>query len=153
MAKKGFWRTAGNLFLPIGWIGGEIDEIKNSTQVIINSIKRLFTRDVPERSETFEEAITRLGLSEEDVRQTIRNYSFYARIFLLIGIALFCYAFYLLFAYFSITGCLIALAATGFCLVQFFRYDFWVYQMKQRKLGISFSEWKKHLLGRGRSST
>ena len=153
MANRGFWKSAGNLFLPIGWLGGEIDEVKNSTRTIANSVKRLFVRDVPERSETFEEAMTRLGLSEEDVRHTIRNYSIYAMIFLLLGIALFAYAFYLLFAHFTITGWLIALAATGFCLVQFFRYDFWVFQMKQRRLGITFNEWKSHLLGGKGSST
>lgn len=148
MAKRGFFKTTGSLFLPIGWLGGEVTDLKRSNRTIVNTIKGLFVKETPpENPETFDQAVARMELTEEDIKKTINTYSTYALIFILIALALFAYAFYLLFAYGSITGWLISLAATGFCLIQFFRYDFWAYQMKERRLGITFDEWKKHILG------
>jgi len=36
---------------------------------------------------------------------------------------------------------LTSLAITSLCLNNYFRYSFWLFQMKHRKLGCSFKEW------------
>ena len=141
MAK--FWKT----FLPIGWLYGEYVDLKNFNKSMLDAIKRLFIKEAPERKESFEQAMTRLNLTNDDVIRTARNYRWYAIIFLLLGIILFSYAFYLLFAYFSITGWLLALGATTLCLTYAFRFDFWAYQMRMRKLGVTANEWLQSILG------
>jgi len=143
----GFFKSAAKTFLPIGWLHGEYEDVKNQNKTIVNTIKRLFTKEVPERQETFEEAVTRLGLSQEEVNKTAKFNRLYALIFLLLAILLFCYAFYLLFAYVSITGWLLSLAATALALTYAFRFDYWSYQMRMRKLGVTFDEWLRSIVG------
>jgi hypothetical protein len=134
-------------FLPIGFLGGEIQEFKDYNKTLVGSLKTILTKDTPNREETFEQAITRLGLTKEDANQIASRYRVYALLFLLLGIMLFTYSFYLLFAHFSIIGCLLGLAATAYCLSQMFRFDFWAYQIKVQRLGVTFNEWLQHILG------
>lgn len=143
MAIGGFLRT----FLPSGWLYGEVEGLKNENKTLYRILKSLFTKSTPERQETFEQAMTRMGLTEAYVKKTATTYRLYAILFLLIGIAIFTYGFYLLFDIRSLSGWLLAMAATGLCLAQAFRFDFWAYQMRVRKLGVTFSEWKSSILG------
>ncbi len=146
MAKRKFF-SFRSLYLPLGFLGGEINEVKNFSRTVGSTVKGMFVKDTPDRTETFDQAVERLGLTEADIQQTMHRYRNYAIFFLLMAIVLFIYAFYLLFTHLSISGCFISLAATTFCLLQVFRYDFWAYQMKVRRLGVSFKEWKQHILG------
>lgn len=147
MAKLGFFRRAGNLYLPIGWLGGEVEDLKNSNRNIVGAVKRILSPEEAEHEESFDDAMKRLNLSDADIKKSISRYQTYVGLFLLIAILLFSYSFYLLFAHISIIGFLLSLTATVFCLTQAFRFDFWAYQMKNRKLGVSFNEWKQHVLG------
>lgn len=145
---KGTWKTFG----PSGYLSGEYQDVKNQSKTIWGTLKGLFIKPRPENQESFEQAMQRLKLSIEDADNIANRYRRYALIFLLFGVILFTYAFYLLFEYFSVTGWLLALAATTLCLAYAFNYDFWSYQIRIRKLGVSFNEWLDSILGK-RSST
>ena len=136
-----------NAFLPSGRLYGEVQGVKDQNKTLWTMLKTLYSKDVPEREETFEQAMARLGLTEADIQKTATRYRLYTLLFFLFGLALFAYAFYLLFAYFYVTGCLLALTATIFSWGQAFRFDFWSYQIRVRKLGVTFKEWKQSILG------
>jgi hypothetical protein len=135
-------------FLPIGWLGDEVQDLKSFNRRVITTIKSILTKPTPERQETFEQAMTRLGLTRKATLKIASRYRIFSALFFLGGAVLFVYAFYLLFAYQSFSGLIIGLAATAFCLTQAFRYNFWAYQIKVQRLGVTFKEWKKHLLNR-----
>jgi hypothetical protein len=135
-------------FLPIGWLGQEIQGLKSFTRSVVNTVKSILTKQTAERQESFDEALARLGITKADAMKTASRYRVYAFVFAGLGILLFAYSFYLLFAYFTLIGWLLGLAATAYCLSQAFRFDFWAYQIKVQRLGVSFKEWKQHLLGK-----
>lgn len=137
-------------FLPIGWLGGEIQGAKDFNRSVVNTVKTILTKETPQRQESFEQALARLGLTKAEAAKTASRYQIYAFVFLGLGVLLFAYSFYLLFAHFTIAGLLIGLAATAYCLAQAFRFDFWSYQIRVQRLGVSFKEWKEHILGKGR---
>ncbi|MBX3709834.1 MAG: hypothetical protein KIT56_05270 [Gammaproteobacteria bacterium] len=136
------WKT---FFNPAGWIDYPFLKMQNA--VIYSIIKTLFTSDTPEKRETFEQAVKRLALTEDDVKKTITAYHVYTFIFIVLGFLVFAYAFYLLFGPHSIAGWLLGLGASGLFFGQAFKYDFWALQMQQRKLGMTFNQWKRHRLG------
>jgi hypothetical protein len=143
MAIRGFLKT----FLPLGWLYGEYEDVKNQNKTIVSIVKSLFIKDTNAKQETFEQALNRLGLTREQADKMASHYRWYALAFLLFGIVLFTYAFYLLFMYFSISGWLLSLAATTLCLAYAFSFDFWSYQIRVRKLGVPFNEWMQSILG------
>jgi intracellular multiplication protein IcmV len=132
-------------FNPSGWL--DLNFLKFQHITLWRNLKALFVADKPERLETFEEAIERLGLNEKEIEATQNTYKNYALFFVFLGMLVLLYGFYLLFRYWTFTGWLLALVASLLFFGQAFRYDFWVLQMKHRKLGVTFEEWKQYRLG------
>ncbi|HEV2613501.1 MAG TPA: type IVB secretion system protein IcmV [Gammaproteobacteria bacterium] len=98
-------------------------------------------------SETFEEALVRLQLSEADIERRKSQFQRLASIYLILGVVVFLYMVYLIFkkAFFPVIGCL------GILLITFslyFRYSFWLFQMRERRLGCTFFEWLSELTGK-----
>ena len=109
-----------------------------------NRFKGLLTEIVvPKKatySETFEEAMLRLELTEADIMQRKKEFTRLCYFFVVLAIGVLGYALYLAF-----TGTMIA-ALIAFCLsfyafTQAFRFHFWLFQLKHRKLGCTFKEW------------
>ncbi|VVC75098.1 hypothetical protein AQUSIP_03740 [Aquicella siphonis] len=142
------WRT---FFNPAGWI--DYEGLKNQNITIYNTLRALFTRATPGRQETYEEAMKRLGVSDEEAQKTASAYRMYALCFFIVGLCIFVYAFYLLFGEFVITGWLLGLAASALCFAQAFKFDYWAFQIRQRKLGVTVSEWSRSILGDKGAST
>lgn len=136
------WKTFIN---PLGWI--DYEGLRNQNIIIFSAIKSLFAGTPAEHTETFEQAKKRLGLNEEEVQASANRYRVYAIVFLFLGLAVFIYTFYLLFAHFTLIGFMLGLSVTGLFLAYAFKYDFWAFQIKRRKLGATFAEWKRHVLG------
>lgn len=98
-------------------------------------------------SETFEEALERLQLSEEDIERRKAQFQRLASIYLILGALIFLYMIYLLFkkAFFPVLGCagiLLMIASL------YFRYSFWLFQMRERRLGCTLREWFSDLTGK-----
>ncbi len=91
-------------------------------------------------SETFEEALDRLELTETDLEN--RKVEFTRLLYFFIGLAV-SIILYGLFVAFrgSLTAALIAFCLSIYCLTQAFRFHFWLFQLKHRKLGCTFKEW------------
>lgn len=132
-------------FNPRGWI--DFDFLKDQNRTIIDVLKNLFTADQPARQESFEEAVARLKLSEEDIQSTQKTYRLYAVLFVVLALLAFIYSIYLVVSYGSFTGFLVGIAVSVLLGGQAFRFDFWAFQMRRRKLGATFDEWKKSILG------
>jgi intracellular multiplication protein IcmV len=132
-------------FNPSAWFG--FDALKAQHQVIRQNLGTVFTADKPTREESFEEAVQRLGLTKEDVKQRISVSLRYTVIFFMTGLLVFFYAFYLLFRYKYIFPWIMGLAASAILFAQAFKFHFWVFQMRKRKLGMTFSEWLDSTLG------
>jgi intracellular multiplication protein IcmV len=141
MALKDVFKVNRKTFLnPTAWIG--YNEIKGNTRTIWSIFKNLITPAKPEFTESFEESVQRQNLSEQDLDTTKQSFFAYAMIFLFLGGCAFLASFYYLFYHKTIAGWILALCVTTFLLAQAFRYHFWYFQMKHRKLGCTFDEWR-----------
>jgi len=127
-------------FNPTGWLGYE--QLKANTASMWDIIKGTFSPAKPTVTETFAEAMQRLNLTEDNVKRIAQNYQAYSYFFLFLAVCSVIGAFYLLIVDFSIAGWILAIATAGLFGVQAFRYSFWLFQMKHRKLGCTFAEWR-----------
>lgn len=141
MALKDVFKVNRKTFFnPVAWLN--LKEIAANTRYIIDTIKTGFkTPDKPEKAETFEEAVQRQNLSEDDVAQTAATFQLYKLIFAVCAIFSFFSSFYFLIHYRTFAGFLLALAVTLVFSVQMFRFSFLLFQIKKRKLGCTFQEW------------
>lgn len=126
-------------FNPRAWL--DVEEIKDNNKIIWDSISGLFSPATPDRTETFDEAIKRLGLNEHSIDDAQKNYQAFTWFFLGLGFLVVCLGFYLIFYHRTISGLILAFAAAALFFGQAFRYSFWHFQIKHRKLGCTFAEW------------
>jgi intracellular multiplication protein IcmV len=138
-------------FNPSAWLG--YDAIRTQHEIIKEDLKEVFRVETADREETFEEALIRLQLSPEEVQQRMVSYYRYAYCLCACGLVVFFYAFHLLFKLKYVSPFLLGLASSSLLLAQAFRFHFWAYQIRVRKLGATFNEWKKDLLGDKSAST
>jgi len=91
-------------------------------------------------SETFEEAMLRLELTEADIEQRKKEFMRLWYFFVVLALAVLGYALYLAFAG-TMIAALIAFCLSFYAFTQAFRFHFWLFQLKNRKLGCTFKEW------------
>jgi intracellular multiplication protein IcmV len=120
----------------------DFDRIRSFTLYITDGFKTMFLPQKKAKGESFAQTIAKFKISEEELakKQTaLRRLSF-----LMCGIALFifAYAIYLMF-YGSLKAVLISIILMLLALVFAFRYHFWYFQIKKRKLGCTIKEWYK----------
>lgn len=152
MALRDIFKFSRKTFFnPMGWI--DFQGLRSQNIIIWNSIRDVFSVPKAFHEETFESAMKRLNLTEEDVAAGSIRYRSLALLFVLIATFVFAYSFYLLFRYGTFLGWLLGLSVCALFLTQAFRFDFWSFQMKSRKLGVTFEEWKNSILGDKGSST
>ena len=137
-----FRRTMGWAFKPMvnvkGWMG--YDQVKSGYTVLSDTINQLFTVTEAEHTESFEEAKIRLNLTDAQIARQIESFSRMVLVFKIITGVLLAFALYLLFTggYFG-AGLTFLLAIIS--AANIFRYHFWLFQLKQKKLGCSVQEW------------
>ena len=96
----------------------------------------------PTQRESFEEAMIRLELTEEDIKKRTQAFLKLMLLFTFLSFIMFVYAIFLFWENHFTAG-IIGLVLTAMMLTQVFRYHFWHFQMKKRKLGCSIKEWLK----------
>lgn len=101
------------------------------------------------RRESFDEAIQRMNLTDEDIKDRMRTcltlsvvYSFAALCFLI-------YTFYMIWH--GHLGMILGILITALMAVFAYREAFWYFQMKTRTLGNTFRDWLSFLFKRGAS--
>ncbi|MCD6055959.1 MAG: icmV [Gammaproteobacteria bacterium] len=121
-----------------GLIG--VDELKETSRAVKDIAKDTFTITEAKRQETFVEATHRLKLTPQTVAMRHRRFVQLAYSFLGMALLCFAYAIYLAFQG-EVFAFLLGLAVTGLGLMYAFRYHFFAFQIKHRKLGCSLKEW------------
>lgn len=132
-------------FNPSAWI--DYTTLKQNTAMMYGVIKTLFTPASPTRRETFAEAMQRFKLEEKDIDAMATDYRVYAGVLFLLGLTGIGYCVYLLVKHSQWLGFVMGLCVTTLFFAQAFRYDFWAFQLQQRRLGCTFKEWQNHWLG------
>lgn len=135
-------------FNPVNWL--DIPSLKSQNRTMFDVMRGLFTPAKGAQPETFEEAMQRLNLSEADIMSTMAAYRRYAWLFFALGTISLLYAFHLLVNHFTWSGFLLGIGAAALFLSQAFKYDFWRFQMQQRKLGLTIADWRQHLFQRSK---
>lgn len=120
------------------WIGWDI--IKSSSRYVYNLGKGLFVPQKAEYTETFQEALTRLNLSAEDMKLRQKEFMRLFLVYGAIGVAIVIYSLYL-FYMMDFMGGLLAIVVASLAFALAFRFHFWIFQIKHKKLGCSVHEW------------
>jgi intracellular multiplication protein IcmV len=132
---KGTVKTVANV---PAWLGYQL--IKENTQGMVEFIKPVLTPVEAKRKETFEEALIRLNITEADLVARQRRLQVSSWIFIFFSICLFAYAMYMLWHGYVFVM-LISLALTGLAVIKACFYRFWIFQIRNRRLGCTFGEW------------
>jgi len=144
--KKGIIRrTLGSMFNVQRWFS--LPTIIISTKIFWKFARDIFVRQpsMAATSETFEEAVKRFSLTEEDIKQRGKAFLRNSLMFLFISMILFFYTIYLLVNAYLLATFISALL-TILVLVYAYREHFWYTQIKHRKLGLNFKIWWQLLL-------
>ena len=150
MALRDLFKVSRKTFInPSAWFNYDNFRFLNKT---LNDIlvATFALPSAPLQEETFEQAIKRLHLSETDVREIGKNYRLYAFLFVAIGMCVILYAFFLLFRHHNFIALILGFASAALFFAQAFKYDFWALQMRKRKLGLTYKDWKNAVLGPNR---
>jgi len=135
---KGIKRVAKPFVDVPTWVG--YAQLKDYAKNIGKNVSSLFIPKKAERVETFEEAMARLKLTEADLIARQKEFKRLILIFSFIGLILLGYTFYLLMDG-SFRGAIASFALTLLIFSYSFRYHFWLFQIRQRKLGCTLREW------------
>jgi intracellular multiplication protein IcmV len=139
MAIKDIFKVSRKTFFnPAAWFS---DALFVNSKITWNLVKDLFIAPTQAKQETFAEAVKRMNLSEADIQETEQRYLLFALVFLVLACLSGIYGLYLLIIAKTLAGFALALAVVALFLAQAFRYHFWYFQTKFRKLGCTFDEW------------
>ena len=144
MAKrKGVRFFTRSIFDVPRWIGW------NSLKQNASSISQMYRSLVhvpktPKITETFEEAVMRMNLTEADIKKSEKNYTFSANLYFGVFIVALCYHFYLVLNQ-HWTSAFVMVSFDAMMFSFWFRESFRLMQIKQRRLGQNFKEWVCHI--------
>lgn len=126
----------------MGWL-----QIKDSAKEVQNLAKIVMSPETAKHKETFEEAVKRLNLTDQEIkRQTNRHFAMFL-IFLIMTLVLMAYSIYLLINHHYqgfLLGTFVGVLSSSFA----FREHFYYFQMKTRRLGCTLKDWVDFVLGR-----
>lgn len=120
------------------WIG--FDYLKGTFQKTYTIGKEVFTPEQAARQETFTEAVQRLQLSDKDIKKRSREFTGLMVFYLVLTFAILGYALHMAFQG-AVLATLMSFSLSLYAASQCFRYHFWLFQIKHRKLGCSIQEW------------
>ncbi len=121
------------------WVG--LDQIKSNTKNIYEIGQAAITPEHADYVETFEEALKRLNITEAELQQRLKEFTTLLVVYILLATAVFAYGIFIVIQYKNFMGFFMSLAVTIFALTHAFKYHFWIYQIKHRKLGCTLREW------------
>jgi intracellular multiplication protein IcmV len=120
------------------WIA--FDYLKSNTTIFMNWAKNVFIPQNAVVTESFENSLIRLSISEADLLSRQQELRRLFLIHLMIAVLVLLYLIFLLVKKYLLSSLLcFSILLVSVSLV--FRYHFWLFQIKKRKLGCSLSEW------------
>ncbi|MDX1900678.1 MAG: type IVB secretion system protein IcmV [Gammaproteobacteria bacterium] len=142
-AKNAIKISRKTFFNPSGWIGYGL--LKTQIQTTWDFVSNIFTPAEPARIETFEQAMQRLGLTEDSLQKTRTRYLITSAVFLVLALVTVVEGIRLLSQHGTFAGFVLAIPTAALFFVNAFRYHFWAFQIKKRKLGCTFQEWAESI--------
>lgn len=130
------------------WV--DLRYLKKSSDYYLQETKRLFTLQKAEHDENFAEAAERLTLSEKELDEQAKRYAYMAVLFLGIGLLFLIYGT-LLVIWKNWMGSIISFSMTLYAFALAFRAHFWFFQISQKRLGCTASEWFQFFVKRTRN--
>lgn len=121
------------------WI--DYQQLVKNNRSIFGFIKKFFIPDHAKTQESFEEALIRLKLTSADLMQRTKEFTRLLWIWIFLFFVSVSYSVYLLLYIHSLRGFFPCLGICIIILTQVFRYHFWLFQIKQRRLGCNFHDW------------
>lgn len=120
------------------------DQIVANANLIVGSIKTLYSLDKkPIQKETFEEAVARQQITEEQLKSRKRFFFWYSIFYACFGIGLIVYCSYLFSQH---TLAAIFVLIMGILMFAYaYRESMWYMQICCRKLGCGFKDWLKFI--------
>jgi intracellular multiplication protein IcmV len=100
------------------------------------------------RRETFEEALQRLNLTEDQLKERMRTCLIMSCLYSFAALCFFIYSIYMIIHLHL--GMILGILITILMAVFAYRESFWYFQMKTRKLGNTFQDWVSFMLKRGK---
>jgi len=130
-------------FNPKAWMG--YDHLVAQNRFLRNTLKKIFIPGQASHTESFKEAVQRLQLSEQALKEKMNSFKRLSTFFIAMSLIVFLYAIYLYSQALYFPALITVLL--GFVLVvQSFRYHFWYMQIRKEKLGCTFREWLQFIL-------
>ncbi len=129
----------------------DTDRLKGFASYIVETFKKLFIPKQQEVGETFLEAKERLKLDDASIFKRQRRLFYLSMFMVFLASLIFVYAMYQAM-YGSLVGVVLSLIVMLIALSLAFRYHFWHFQLKRKKLGCSVTEWFKEGLFGGKTS-
>lgn len=126
----------------------DYERLKAFTNFLINGIKKLLIPSpatAPDQS--FQTAVKKLRLNDQQIIDKQLAFLHLSRLMCIVASFIFIYCIYLAI-YGSWRAVAIGFVVAIIAIVLAIRYHFWFYQIKERKLGCTFSEWfRRGLMG------
>lgn len=125
-----------------GWSSwGQIKENAKIVGMLFKDIKTTTSEAPPSKKSTFAETVQRLGLTDDALRARMKSHFQVAVACTALGLIAFGWTFYLLIAKGMLLSSLVALSLSALMFSYAFREHFNYFQIKQKRLDCSFSEW------------
>ncbi len=126
----------------------DFDRMKEFTLYLENGVRNLFIPRRQTAEQTFEEALRQYHVDDESLLRKRNGLYRLSVLMCLFSLGFLVYSIYLA-VYGSWHATLLSVVVMLLALVLAFRYHFWFFQIKKRKLGCTFQEWfKQGFLGK-----
>ncbi len=122
------------------WEWMDVERLQAGGQFIKDGVKRVFISSPKRPVESFDEAQRRLKLTDEALTSRVRSLFRLSIFMLCLAVALLIYTVYH-FIFGTIHAGVLTFVLSLISLAFAFRYHFWYFQIKSRKLGCTLSEW------------
>jgi intracellular multiplication protein IcmV len=130
--------TVRNFFNIIRWSGYR--DLKKQSKSLYYAIKPAYTVKEDVNPESFEEAKTRLGLSDDDLKERARALHQHSFFYVCASILATLYFFYLLYGL-DLWAAFITILIAILTTIRYLHCRFWIYQIQNKRLGCSIGDW------------
>ncbi|GGI83060.1 intracellular multiplication protein IcmV [Legionella impletisoli] len=121
--------------------------MKSFTEYLVKGFKRIFIPNSADQAESFETVKTRMNLSDADLMAKQKALFRLSIMMVIVSSLILMYSLYHLFTL-HIAAFFLSFVVSMLALALAFRYHYWHYLIKERKLQCSIQEWyRQGLLG------
>lgn len=122
----------------------DYDRLKSFTLYLGEGFRKMFIpQGARKKKVSFHEAVARMKLTEKDLKIKKRALLRLSILMCIMAIGIMAYSgYHFYYGFYKAALVSIVISMLGFVLA--FRYHFWYFQIRERKLGCSFMEWFKN---------